>query len=65
MENIILESSQKRKGPVFIEIPIDVQAKNINYDKMFNINYSLIFASNLKFLNILSSIIILSNNIIG
>lgn len=37
LKNIILESTQKRKGPVFIEIPIDVQSKNISYDKNYKI----------------------------
>jgi acetolactate synthase-1/2/3 large subunit len=33
IKNIIFKSKEKRKGPVFIEIPIDVQSKKINYSK--------------------------------
>jgi acetolactate synthase-1/2/3 large subunit len=37
IKNIIFKSKEKRKGPVFIEIPIDVQSKKINYSKNYKI----------------------------
>lgn len=37
LEDIVLTSRDKRKGPVFLEIPIDIQSKNIYFNQKYKI----------------------------